>query len=200
MEQNITFRAGDLVLEGLLQKSSATQGVVIAHPHPLYGGDMENPVVETMGKAFGQKAYTTLKLNFRGVGSSQGTYDNGRGEQRDILAAIEHLTDMGMTRIDLSGYSFGAWVISLLKDLPETVGDILLVSPPVAMMPFAPTPAMERVKGIITGSADAIAPVTEIKKTLLAFQSKAELAVIAGADHFYGGHFHSLANCILSIF
>lgn len=198
MAQKITLDSEGWVLEGLLDRHSSEKGVVVAHPHPLYGGDMENPVVEILAKSFAKKDYTTLRMNFRGVGKSQGRYDNGKGEQKDILAAIACLEGLGISRIDLSGYSFGAWVISRLTDLPASVKEIVLVAPPVAMMTFGPSAAMDRVKAMITGSEDDIAPVAKIRTLLQEMKSPAKLEVIPGADHFYGWHAEALEARILS--
>jgi hypothetical protein len=198
MAQKITLNSQALILEGLLERHPSAKGVVIAHPHPLYGGDMENPVVETIAKSFAKNGYTTLRLNFRGVGKSQGSYDHGKGEQKDILAAIACLENLGISRIDLSGYSFGAWVISQLTDLPASVKDVLLVSPPVAMMAFGSSAAMDRVKAMITGSEDDIAPPSKIRALLQEMKSPAKLDVIPGADHFYGWHAEALESRILS--
>ena len=200
MEKNITFTADGLILEGLLNHmAESDNGVVIAHPHPLYGGDMHNPVVEAIADAFAQKNHTTLKLNFRGVGKSQGDYDNGVGEQNDILGAVAYLEGLGISQIDLSGYSFGAWAISQLTDFPESVNHIYLVSPPIAMMPFTPTPALKKIKGIITGNHDDIAPPGDIKKLLQETKSTATLEIISGTDHFYGGHFHTIKSLLLHL-
>ncbi|MBA3030550.1 MAG: alpha/beta fold hydrolase [Desulfobacteraceae bacterium] len=198
MMQRISFDCEGLALEGLLNPNPSSKGVVIAHPHPLYGGDMHNPVVASMAKAFEKKGYTTLRLNFRGVGNSRGDYDNGEREQKDILAAAAHLTDLGMTRVDLSGYSFGAWVISRLTDLPPAVKQIILVAPPIAMMPFNPSPALDRVKAMITGSEDDIAPAAQLRKLLEDLKSGAKLEVIPGADHFYAWHTDALESSISS--
>ena len=110
MAERITFLSEEYEIEGLLNQRDEKKGVVVTHPHPLYGGDMNNMVVESIVHVYYMKGYSTLKFNFRGVGRSQGTYDNGLGEQKDVLSALSFLADMGMERIDLAGYSFGAWV------------------------------------------------------------------------------------------
>ena len=107
MEDKIEFLADSIVFEGLLQKNSAAKGVVITHPHPLYGGNMHNNVVVAISQAYQKLDYTTLRFNFRGVGGSQGSYGDGIGEQEDVSAAVAFLADLGMNQIDLAGYSFG---------------------------------------------------------------------------------------------
>ena len=200
MEKNITFTVDGLAIEGLLNRNpNSDKGVVIAHPHPLYGGDMYNPVVDAIAHAFEEKGYTILKINFRGVGRSEGDYDNGEGEQKDILGAAAYLEGLGISRIDLSGYSFGAWTMAKLTDLPKSINNIYLVSPPIAMMPFSPTPALKKVKAIVTGSHDDIAPPAEIKKLLQETRSTAKFEIISGADHFYGGHFHTISSALIPL-
>ena len=109
-EEKVLFHSGDTQLEGLLEGASANSGAVITHPHPLYGGDMHNHVVGIIRQVYHQKGFTTLRFNFRGTGSSQGRYDNGKGEQADLIAAVNFLRKRGIDRIDLAGYSFGSWI------------------------------------------------------------------------------------------
>ncbi|RLJ02607.1 MAG: alpha/beta hydrolase, partial [Candidatus Aenigmatarchaeota archaeon] len=109
-EEKVFFQAGDVKIEGMLYNAPGEKGAVVTHPHPLYGGDMHNNVVETVVQAYREKGYATLRFNFRGVGRSTGSYDEGIGEQEDVRAALAYLTGTGKTSIDLAGYSFGAWV------------------------------------------------------------------------------------------
>ncbi|MGE5310313.1 MAG: alpha/beta hydrolase, partial [Nitrospirota bacterium] len=112
-ERQIFISSGNLKLEALLELVDGTAGVVVTHPHPLYGGDMENGVVESIVRVYRSKGYSTVRFNFRGAGMSQGRYEDGRGEQEDVRSAIQFLASHGKTRIDLAGYSFGAWVNAL---------------------------------------------------------------------------------------
>ncbi|MCP3955195.1 MAG: alpha/beta hydrolase, partial [Desulfobacterales bacterium] len=108
--ETIEFTSGDLVLEGLYSEASSNRGVVVTHPHPLYGGDMYNPVVQTVADACIETGLGCLQFNFRGVGRSTGQFDNGRGEQGDVIAAVNWLAEQGAGDIWLAGYSFGSWV------------------------------------------------------------------------------------------
>ena len=103
-ENSVMFESGGLKLEGLLDRARGDAGVVIAHPHPQYGGSMHNNVVESLVKAYGKAGFTTLRFNFRGVGRSEGHYDGGVGEQQDVSGAVAYLKDLGMTTIHLAGY------------------------------------------------------------------------------------------------
>ena len=114
MEKITTFISDSFEIEGQLFEGDKKRGVVITHPHPLYGGDMQNNVVGAISLACQKIGFTTLKFNFRGVGGSQGNYDDGNGEQEDVRAAVAYLADTGIRQIDLAGYSFGAWVPDLL--------------------------------------------------------------------------------------
>ena len=131
MEKNITLLSENFQIEGCLSRNDTDKGVVITHPHPLYGGDMHNSVVETIMQAYRQKGFTTLRFNFRGVGASQGSYADGIGEQADVRAALSHLTDLGITRLDLAGYSFGAWVNAHIMCREADIETMVMVSPPV---------------------------------------------------------------------
>lgn len=85
----------------------------ICHPHPLFGGTMDNKVVQTLARAFVQTGWTALRFNFRGVGQSEGLYDEGRGEAQDLRSLIEQLAPVGAT-VALAGFSFGSFVASQL--------------------------------------------------------------------------------------
>jgi len=199
MVEKIKFLSENYEIEGLLNKIDKNKGVVITHPHPLYGGDMYNLVVETIVHVYNIKGYSTLKFNFRGVGKSQGQYDNGVGEQKDILAALSFLADTGMERIDLAGYSFGAWVnahAAIQEDI--FVEHMAMVSPPVGFMDFHAISAMNVLKFVITGNRDDIAPADVVKKMLPTWNPDARFEIIDGADHFYGGYLGQLESVLFS--
>ncbi|WP_372678406.1 alpha/beta hydrolase, partial [Desulfosarcina sp.] len=109
-ESFIQFQSGKWEIEGFYQADHPQKGVVITHPHPLYGGDMFNPVVGAIVAAYQKSGFTTLRFNFRGAGKSTGIYDQGIGEQADVASAILFMESEGLQEVHLSGYSFGAWV------------------------------------------------------------------------------------------
>ncbi len=199
MVKKITFISEDYEIEGLFNKRDENKGVVVTHPHPLYGGDMYNIVVETIVHVYNIKGYSTLKFNFRGVGKSRGQYDNGVGEQKDVLAALSFLADMGMERIDLAGYSFGAWVNAHAAIQGDSVlENMAMVSPPVGFMDFHAISAMNVLRFVITGSRDDIAPADAVKKMLLTWNPDARFEIVDGADHFYGGYLGQLESVLSS--
>ncbi len=134
-EKPVLFGRGSIRLEGLYAPSQGTRGAVIAHPHPLMGGDMDNSVVRVLSETLYGIGFSTLRFNFRGVGMSSGSYDEGKGEQDDLLEALAFLEAEGKGELTLAGYSFGSWVIAGLLPRVETL-PALLVSPPVALLPY----------------------------------------------------------------
>jgi len=192
MEKSLTFFSDDLKIESLVEFKSARKGVVITHPHPLYGGDMHNPVVDTIRKAYQKKGYTTLRFNFRGTGQSQGRYDDGHGEQADVRAAVDKLRADGLEEIHLAGYSFGAWVNARAVSSGLEIHRMVMVSPPVAMIHFADIGFLDGLDLVITGGRDEIAPPDQIKKMLITWNKSARFKKIESADHFYGGCLNEL--------
>ena len=186
----------NLRIEGLFDKGSRNAGVVITHPHPLYGGDMHNPVVDTLRKAYRRCGYTTLRFDFRGAGRSQGRYDEGRGECRDVGAAVASLIAKGVARVDLAGYSFGAWVDALAVSAGLDVHRLVMVSPPTAFVDFSGVQSLPALDLVVTGARDDIAPAEQIQPLLARWNPRAGFEVIQGCDHFYGGHLQQLEDIL----
>ncbi len=179
----------DHKLEGILVEKSPYAGVVICHPHPLYGGDMHNNVVMAMEEGFTGCGFSTLRFNFRGVGRSGGDYDEGEGEARDVIAAAECLraTLGGNPYLLLAGYSFGAWVCArAAADLPDVAG-LFLVSYPFAFYDPAPLLDFKRTLYLVGGEYDDIGPVEDLMKTYKAIQILDKHLKIIPTSHFYGG-------------
>jgi alpha/beta superfamily hydrolase len=193
MEERIGFASGSLKIEGWLAAASPERAVVIAHPHPLYGGDMDNPVVIAVQRAYLRRGISTLRFNFRGVGGSGGRYDNGAGERRDAEAALRFLAGRGITAIDLAGYSFGAWVNA---GIGAGFQRMVMVSPPVAFMSFNPPQPIPALRLIVTGGRDDIAPARTITTYRSQWNPGAAFEVLPGADHFYAGSLHILEDTI----
>ena len=187
MDSIIHFPADDLVLEGLLSRQPDGKGVVIAHPHPLYGGDMHNPVVQMIAEAYLSFGFTTLCFNFRGVGGSAGSYDDGRGESSDVVAAAKFLLGAGVSTLHFAGYSFGAWVMAGIEALPEQVVAQIYVAPPVGLLDFDHIAHIPHLHGAITGQYDDIAPSRVLKNLMGVWNHHAVLDIIPGGDHFFGG-------------
>ncbi|MCU0577954.1 MAG: alpha/beta fold hydrolase [Desulfobacterota bacterium] len=181
-----------------MAQGESSRGVVISHPHPLYGGEMGNHVVGIIQEVFAEKGWTTLRFNFRGTGRSQGKYDEGVGEQEDVRAAFRHLQGLDLQEIFLAGYSFGAWVnAQAALDLPEAAGSIL-VAPPQAMMDFSFLRDDGKTRLVIAGEWDTFGPLEEIKKVFGALKPPPPLEIIAEADHFFNGVTEDLKRALES--
>jgi len=193
MEERTSFTSGKLCIEALLEKASDTQGVVITHPHPLYGGDMENRVVIALRRAYLRRGFSTLRFNFRGVGESEGRFDNGVGERQDVSAALGFLSGLGMTEIDLAGYSFGAWINAGVN---AGFKRMVMVSPPVAFINFDPPAPIPNLRLIVTGGRDDIAPALMISTCKARWNPATSFEVIPNADHFYTGLLKTLEDTL----
>jgi alpha/beta superfamily hydrolase len=167
---------------------------VIAHPHPLFGGTMDNKVVQTMARAFVQLGYRSVRFNFRGVGDTAGTHDEGRGETDDLLAVIAaHRADA--LPLALAGFSFGAYVTTLAAvRLPEDrrAERLLLVGASTQRATPAPVPD-DTV--MIHGETDDVVPLS----SALDWARPQQLPVIVmpGVGHFFHGQLPQLRNLIV---
>ncbi len=184
-ENKVSFKCEDFELEGLLEDRPGTRAVVMCHPHPLYGGEMKNNVVEAVIRAYGEKGYTTLRFNFRGVGMSGGSYGEGIGEGGDVEAALAFLVEKGKKEIDLGGYSFGAWVCARGLETFEKAHRLIMVSPPVSAMDMAFLSYHAKIKLVIAGSRDEIGDYKMIQGMMSKWNPEAQLHLVEGADHFY---------------
>ena len=143
--------------------------------------------------------FSTLRFNFRGVGNSAGTFDDGRGEQDDVLAAVSFLEEQGSRDILLAGYSFGAWVnAQAALTLPDVQGSIL-VSPPAGMMDFSFLSQDTKTRLIVVGDQDPYAPVSHIKKLIQSLPAPPPIKIIKGADHFFSSGSEELTAAITEI-
>ncbi len=161
-ERGFDFESDGLRLEGALHEGEGALAAVVLHPHPQYGGDMDNHVVLAVCGALAAAGATTLRFNFRGTGRSQGAFDDGRGEAADARAAIGVVRGLRLgAPLVLVGYSFGALVAAGIA-CQEDLQALILVSPPAA---FAPLPLLP--DGVdtllITGEYDDLAPPEQLR-------------------------------------
>ncbi|RMH40335.1 MAG: alpha/beta hydrolase [Alphaproteobacteria bacterium] len=164
---------------------------IILHPHPQFGGTMNNRVVYNLHYTFHNMGFNVLRFNFRGVGRSQGEYDQGVGELSDAASALDYLQSMNQNAKHcwVAGFSFGAWIgMQLLMRRPEITG-FVSVAPPANMYDFsflAPCPASGL---IINGSADRVAPPADTEALVAKLQEQKGITitheVIEGAGHFF---------------
>jgi uncharacterized protein len=192
-EELIFFESEGLKIEGMLEEVQGEKGVVLSHPHPLYGGTMHNNVVRALAHAYQEEGHSTLRFNFRGVEQSEGDYGNGIGEQADVQAALKTL---GKETMDLAGYSFGAWVNALGLAKFEEAQRLIMVSPPVSFIDFGFLEYNPKIRLVVCGSRDEIAEYKKVEKMLPKWNDQALFRVIRGADHFYSGYEEELIDVI----
>lgn len=187
MEEKVTIPGKGVDLEGRLLLGTSSGGVVITHPHPLYGGSMDNNVVWTARQAFAARGWSALRFNFRGVGRSTGAYGDGLAEVDDVAAALTFLTERAAGPFFVIGYSFGAAVAARAMLAGLEADGVVLISPPVAFMEMDFLPRVPRLELIVAGDRDELCPLAALCASLSARQPEVKIAVITGADHFYGG-------------
>ncbi len=164
---------------------------LILHPHPQFGGTMNNKIVYNLFHAFVRKGFSALRFNFRGVGKSQGTFDNGQGELSDAASALDWLqaSNPNASACWVAGFSFGAWIsMQLLMRRPE-IDSFISIAPPANVLDFsflAPCPASGL---IVHGADDDIVPTEEVEKLAVKLQNQRGIGItyetIVGANHFF---------------
>lgn len=189
----IIFSGPEGRLEGRYTPSKDKNAPIalVLHPHPLYGGTMNNKVVYNLYQAFARNGFSVMRFNFRGVERSQGTFDNGIGELSDAATALDWLQVQNPDAATcwISGFSFGAWIaMQLLMRRPEVEG-FIAASPPANMYDFsflAPCPSSGL---IMMGDKDDVVQEEAVAKLAnkLTNQKNIEVAykLIGGADHYY---------------
>ncbi|MEG3619156.1 alpha/beta hydrolase [Magnetovibrio sp. PR-2] len=200
----VIFNGPEGRLEGRYHHSKKPGAPIalILHPHPQFGGTMNNKVVYAMYQAFVKRGFSTLRFNFRGVGRSQSTFDNGQGEMSDAASALDWMQAHNPNASDcwIGGFSFGAWIsMQLMMRRPEISG-FISIAPPASQHDFtflAPCPA----SGILVhGDRDEIVPVDSVDKLAAKLKSQKNITidyeVVKGCDHFFGDHMDELTKIV----
>jgi alpha/beta superfamily hydrolase len=180
------------------QPEGTPRGVaVIAHPHPLFGGTMDNKVVQTLARAHVQCGWTTVRFNFRGVGTSEGTHDNGEGESLDFQEVVRAHAPEGP--IALAGFSFGAYVTArALQSLwsEREVRALVLVGTAAARFQVPPLPAEAHERTlVIHGEVDDTVPLAAALDW--ARPQSLPVTVVPGVEHFFHGQLPLLKNLVV---
>jgi hypothetical protein len=193
-EERVFLPSTAIQLEGLLsvhEALSAKGGMILCHPHPQYGGDMHSSVITTAVEAASQEGFSTLRFNFRGVGASGGSYNDGIGEKEDVKAAIDYLysrqKDSNLPLI-LLGYSFGAWAGLPVGVQDSRIKGMVAIAPPLELYDFGFLMGCKKRKLLIAGSRDSFCPVALFEKWYGHLEEPRSLAIIEGADHFFFSH------------
>jgi len=199
---DVIFNGPEGRLEGRYQHSKRPNAPIalMLHPHPQYGGTMNNKVVYTLFHAFVRQGFSVLRFNFRGVGRSQGSFDRGEGELSDAASALDWLQTYNdnATSCWIAGFSFGAWIgMQLLMRRPEING-FISVAPPANMHDFsflAPCPSSGL---IVQGDKDEVVPEPAVKKLVDKLSSQRGISidyrVVPGAGHFFQDEMDDLSR------
>lgn len=189
--------ARDAAADGVPSRGVA----VIAHPHPLFGGTMDNKVVQTLARAFVACGWTAVRFNFRGVGGTAGVHDEGRGELEDLLAVVRQVAPEGpgAVPIALAGFSFGAFVTShALARLwgERAVEHAVLVGTAASRFNVADVPAEAHLRTLVVhGEADDTVPLSAVMDW--ARPQTLPVTVVPGGGHFFHGQLPLLKGLVM---
>jgi len=180
--------------------AGASRGVaVIAHPHPLFGGTMDNKVVQTLARAFVQCGWTAVRFNFRGVGGSAGSHDEGRGELDDLLAVVQHAAPPGDGVLALAGFSFGAFVTThafARLHASRRIEKLVLVGTSVSRAAAAPIDAAAHFNTLVVhGEQDDTVLLAAVFDW--ARSQALPVTVVPGVGHFFHGQLPLLKNLVV---
>ena len=190
-------------IAALLEVPEAYDGrrmAVVCHPHPLFGGTMQNKVVHTTARALNEQGYATLRFNFRGVGASAGTFDEGRGETLDALAVCDEATRRWPgAALSLAGFSFGSFVAYRAAAARPTER-LLLIAPPVQRFDFAvyPSPRMPWI--VIQGDRDELVDHAQVLEWTRSVVPAPVVVLFEGAEHFFHGRLNDLRDAVRAHF
>ena len=190
----VSFTTEGLTFEGVITQpdegSGPWPGVVICHPHPLHGGDMNNNVVLSLALGLAEGGFVTLRFNFRGVGASEGVHDKGEKECQEVLGALDLIKAWPDTidgKIGLTGYSFGSGVILNHKDLHKEANAFVLVSPSLQRIAECPMKQAKVPALIVAGDRDKLVESDRLEDEIKTFAQPPESKIFEGVDHFWYG-------------
>ena len=206
-QSTVAFDVSGLSIEGVVAEPDGggddRPGVVVCHPHPLYGGSMDNNVVLALSFALTEQGFATLRFNFRGVGSSQGEHAKGELEHQEASGALQFLAawpGVDGERMGLAGYSFGASVILRRSELHDKAQAFALVSPPAGALGDTGLAATQHPVFLIVGDRDRVLPADQVRPILETFASPPALYVAPGIDHYWLGAEQVMAPRVAQFF
>ena len=182
----------ELITAELKGKPRGAWGIV-CHPHPLFGGTMHNKVVTTLAKTFQHLGLNTVRFNFRGVGRSEGKYDEGNGELDDLLTVIDWMQQEHEQSIWLAGFSFGAYIAAkAATQIPAK--KLVTVAPPVQHFPMRELPPIMCPWILVQGEQDDVVPPDEVFAWAEKRHPKPIILRFPEASHFFHGQLGELQS------
>ncbi len=197
----------ETILWGIAEEGEGARpplAAVVCHPHPLFGGTMHNKVVYQTAKTIHRFGLPVARFNFRGVGLSEGTHDNGTGEEGDVLAVMDFLAEEypGVPLL-VAGFSFGSWVGLRAGCRDARVAELIGLGLPVGDLgsrSFAYLDRCEKPKLLVSGEFDRFGPPKILRAMVELFppevKESTRVAIVSGGDHFFAGHLPELDRAI----
>ena len=175
--ESLWLPAGDHVVD---------RAVVLCHPHPLYGGTMETKLIAHAARRLSKDGWQTLRFNFRGVGQSDGVWDDGRGERDDVVSAIDYVRErLPEARVGLFGFSFGAALALDVGSSDPRVYALVAAAPPPRLLPSDWSGPEGKPTLILAAGQDAVVDLASLEEWALQFSDPVEFQKMPSADHFF---------------
>jgi uncharacterized protein len=190
-EAPLVIPCGNLFLEALFDPGNGIDAAVICHPHPLYGGSMDNNVVSALQRTLQNGGWGTLRFNFRGVGGSSGHHKGAQGDAEDLMSVFHFVQQQGKKNLHLAAYSYGAWIGLKAIELGLQPCTAIFVSPPVDFLDFKGLQPPTCPCLVTLGDQDDFCAVDSLGKWVSpqpGVEKRLQIEVLPRCDHFYWGH------------
>ena len=187
-------------LEGILESPTdveVREVAVICHPHPLQGGTMTNKVVHMLAKACNELGLPAVRFNYRGVGASEGKYDEGKGETDDAVAVLDW-AEQRWPHADLwlGGFSFGG-AVAIRAAVRRDVRRLITVAPAIQRLPVDASEQPTCPWLLVQGDKDELVDAREVEQWAASLPQPPEIAILQGAEHFFHGRMNDLRQTVL---
>ena len=206
-QQSIAFNSKSYTLEGIITipngNSKKFPAVLVGHPHPIIGGSMSSMVLQLISRTLDSSGIATMRFNFRGTGNSQGSFDQGKGEQDDLKAAwnvLRQWPGIDKNRLGLMGISFSSSVALGCIDKIKGISGLCIVSPTENSILKANLNKIKYPSLVLTGSEDKVSKWDSVQEALNNMSPKTQLQVIENADHNWTHKEDELASIVSQFF
>jgi alpha/beta superfamily hydrolase len=183
------------------ERTTPRHGAVVCHAHPLHGGTMHFKLIFRIARAFDELGFPTLRFNFRGVGGSHGSFDEGRGEREDVYTAVDWLAERHPDiPLIVAGFSFGAWTGMPVGCAHPNVSHVVGLGVPVRAFKLNEMTTCSKPKLIVQGTSDEFGPMAQLNSWYADLPEPKRLVRIENADHFFEGKREEMAAAITDYF